>query len=429
MYNCKPGCVALKNEVVVSNQTGDIIYTHIGATLYENIMFPVKGIYTITLTAYCGDKKCECKFQITVDKGTVLVEPPLGGNPGSENPNGNPPTTNTTTPTSSAIEKALQDILPPDFSGGILVAKKDSILYEKYKGNNVGNHTSFDLASVAKTFTAMAVLKTAEEKKIGLSDDITKYLPNFPMAGITIKMLLSHTSGLEDYVKFMQTTDVDKSNMLSNADLLQYIIKNKEKVKSGLPGAAFNYSNTNFALLALIIEKVSGQTYGQHLAEKFFTPLKMEDTYVFSQATAKTATPSYYKNGKAYDLKFLDFIYGDKNIYTSVKDMMKWDRALRDGKIFSKETMALAYTPNTPLIADQSNYGLGWRLLLVPNGKKIVYHNGWWHGNRSVFIRLLDEDAVIVILSNSSFTTISNSRKLADLFGAYKQTGRSMVNF
>ena len=80
-------------------------------------------------------------------------------------------------------------------------------------------------------------------------------------------------------------------------------------------------------------------------------------------------------------------------------------------------------------IADQSNYGLGWRILLVPNGKKIIYHNGWWHGNRSVFIRLLDEDALIVILSNSSFTTISNSRKLADLFGQYKQTGKSIVNF
>jgi CubicO group peptidase (beta-lactamase class C family) len=109
--------------------------------------------------------------------------------------------------------------------------------------------------------------------------------------------------------------------------------------------------------------------------------------------------------------------------------MMKWDKALREGKVFSKESIALAYTPSSNLVPDQSNYGLGWRILLVPNGKKIIYHNGWWHGNRSVFIRLLDEEAVIVILSNSSFTTISNSRKLADLFGAYKQTGKSIVNF
>ena len=427
IYNCKPGCAAIKNEVVIRNQTGDIIYTHVGATLYENIIFPVKGIYTVTLTAYCGDKKCECKFQITVDKVTVTAEPPEVVNIPNGNPVNNPPTTNT--PTQQEIENVLTGILPPDFSGQILVAKKDSVLYEKYKGNNVNNHTSFDLASVAKTFTAMAVLKMAEENKIKLSDDVTKYLSNFPILGISIKMLLSHNSGLDDYVKFLQSADVDKSEMLSNGDLLQYIIKNKSKIQTGKPGGSFNYSNTNFAMLALIIEKVSGQTYGQYLADKFFKPLKMEDTYVFSQATSKTATPSYYKNGKAYDLKFLDFIYGDKNVYSSVKDMMKWDKALRDGKIFSQETMRQAYTANSTLIADQSNYGLGWRLLLVPNGKKIVYHNGWWHGNRSVFIRLLDEEAVIIILSNSSFTTISNSRKLADLFGAYKQTGRSIVNF
>ena len=182
-------------------------------------------------------------------------------------------------------------------------------------------------------------------------------------------------------------------------------------------------------MLALIIEKISGQTYGQYLSDKFFRPLNMGDTYVYGPATVKTATPSYYKNGKAYGVKFLDFIYGDKNVYSTVKDMMKWDKALRDGKIFSKESMAMAYAPGSTLIADQSNYGLGWRILLVPNGKKIIYHNGWWHGNRSVFIRLLDEDAVIIILSNSSFTTISNSRKLADLFGAYKQTGKNIINF
>ena len=155
----------------------------------------------------------------------------------------------------------------------------------------------------------------------------------------------------------------------------------------------------------------------------------MNDTYVFNERNAKNATPSYYKNGKTYDIKFLDFIYGDKNVYSTVRDMMKWDEALRSGKIFSKETLALAYTANSNLIPDKSNYGLGWRILLVPNGKKIIYHNGWWHGNRSVFIRLLDENALIVILSNSSFTTISNSRKLADLFGTYKQTGKNIVNF
>ena len=420
MYNCRPGCVCVKNEVVIRNQTGDIIYTHSGATLYENILFPEPGPYTITLTAWCGDKKCECVFKTDVTPGTgtpeIIIDP--GGH--------NPPVTTTVTP--GGIDKVLSEILPPDFNGAVLVAQRDSILYEKYTGK-VNTHTAFDLASVAKTFTAMAILKMAEEKKLNLNDDPGKYLDGFPFTGITLKMLLSHRSGLDDYVKFLQAPEVDKTKMMSNADLLQYIIANKNKVQIAAPGAAFDYSNTNFALLALIIEKVSGQTYPQYLSDKFFKPLHMDDTYVFGPANSATSLPSYYKNGKPYELKNLDYIFGDKNIYTTVKDMMKWDKALRDGKIFSKETLTLAYTPGSPLVPYQSNYGLGWRILQVPNGKKMVYHNGWWHGMRSVFIRLTDEDAVIIILSNSSFATISESRKLADLFGQYQQAGKSIVNF
>jgi CubicO group peptidase (beta-lactamase class C family)/PKD repeat protein len=429
MYNCKPGCTVSKTEVVIRNQTGDIIYTNSDATIYETVVFPIKGIYTVNLVAWCGGKKCECKFQIVVDGGVGTLDPPTGTG------NDNPPTstveppTNTGTPSTETIAAALEKILPPDFSGGILVAKDNKVLYEKYKGNKVNNRTAFDLASVAKTFTAMAILKLSEEKKLSLNDAVVKYIPNFPYPTITIKMMLSHTSGLEDYVKFLQASDVDKSFTWSNADLLNYIIKNESKVKVANAPAVFNYSNTNFAMLAMVIEKITNQNYGAYLNTKFFAPLGMKDSYVFDKSNAATATPSYYKNGKAYDIKFLDFIYGDKNVYSTVKDMLKWDRALRDGKIFNKETLELAYTPGTKLIADQSNYGLGWRILVVPNGKKIIYHNGWWHGNRSVFIRLLDEDALIVILSNSSFTSISNSRKLADLFGQYKQSGKSLVGF
>lgn len=424
VYHCKTNsCLSVNNSVVVTNSNNDIVYTHVGAMLYETFQFPTDGLYTVKLTAHCGNKVCECIFKINVTP--AMVEPPKLPVPPVVN------TVPTKTPTPATIDSLLAGILPKDFSGGILVAKNDTAIYEKYIGkqNGVNSHTAFDLASVAKTFTGMAILKMAENKQLDLNDDVKKYLPNFPFAGITIKMLLSHRSGLEDYVKFMETSDWDKKQLMTNADLLQYIIANPTKVKIAEPGKAFNYSNTNFAMLALVIEKVNVSSYKQYITNTFLKPLQMNDSYVFGKDDIGKATKSYYSNGRTYDFKYLDLIYGDKNIYSTVGDMMKWDAALRSTKIFTKATLELAFSPTNKLEPYKSNYGLGWRMLLVPNGKKLIYHNGWWHGNRSVFIRMVDEKAVIIILSNSSFTTISQAKKLADLFGEYQQTTKNFENF
>jgi len=190
------------------------------------------------------------------------------------------------------------------FNGGLVVAHNGTIVYERYNGfknprkhiDSVNVHTAFHLASVSKTFTAMGILKLWEEGKLDIHDDISKYLSGFP-PGVTIKDLLSQRSGLRNYVHFMDQSGWDKRKYLTNNDLLQYIIKHHSEIQYTAAGHHFEYSNTNYAFLALIIEKVSGETYDEFLTKTFFQPLRMQDTYVYSIKDTASATRSYKLSG------------------------------------------------------------------------------------------------------------------------------------
>ena len=323
----------------------------------------------------------------------------------------------------------FDSLLKRNFNGSVLVAKNGEVVYEKYvglkklndKNDPVNEHTAFHLASVSKTFTAMAVLKLWEQGKLDINDDVSKYLQGFPFPGITVKMLLSQRSGLKNYVHYMDQAGWDKKKFLTNQDLLQYIITHKAQIQGVTPGRHFEYCNTNYALLALIVEKASGETYPQYLSQTFFQPLQMNDTYIFDLSKLQTATQSYKRNRRQYPMEYLDAVYGDKNVYSTVRDLLKWDNALRSGKLFKQTTLDCAYTPYSLEKPGQRNYGLGWRMLLIPNGKKLIYHNGWWHGNRTAFVRMIDEGATIIALSNNDCTRVYASKKLCNLFGDYKQ--------
>jgi CubicO group peptidase (beta-lactamase class C family) len=315
------------------------------------------------------------------------------------------------------------------FNGGLLVAHNGTIVYERYSGfkdprrhkDSVNAHTAFHLASVSKTFTAMAILKLWEDGKLDIHDDISKYLTGFP-AGITIKNLLSQRSGLRNYVHFMDQSGWDKRKYLSNSDLLQYINQHHAEVIYTTAGRHFEYSNTNYAFLALIIEKVSGETYDEYLTRVFFQPLQMQDTYVYSIKDTATATRSYKMSGRMYPMEYLDMVYGDKNVYSTPEDMLKWDAALRGGIMFKQSTLDSAYTPYSLEKRGKRNYGFGWRMIVYPDGKKLIYHNGWWHGNRTVFIRMMEENATIIALCNNDNKRVYASKKLCDVFGNYQQS-------
>ena len=329
----------------------------------------------------------------------------------------------------NASRRFFDSLFSHGFNGGLVVAHNGVIVYEKYSGfkdprkhkDSVNAQTAFHLASVSKTFTAMAVLKLWEEGKLDIHDDISKYLNGFP-PGITIKNLLSQRSGLRNYVHFMDQSGWDKRKYLTNADLLQYIIQHHAEVIYTAAGHHFEYSNTNYAFLALIIEKVSGETYSEFITKTFFQPLHMQDSYVYSIQDSARATRSYKLSGRQYPMEYLDLIYGDKNIYSTPDDMLKWDVALRGGILFKQSTLDSAYTPYSLEKRGKRNYGLGWRMIVLPGDKKLIYHNGWWHGNRTVFIRMMEENGTIIALCNNDNKRVYASKKLCDVFGNYQQS-------
>lgn len=309
------------------------------------------------------------------------------------------------------------------------------MIYEKYAGktdlrkkDTLTSATPLHIASTSKTFTGIATLRLVQEGRISLSDTLTKFFPGFPYRGITVQMLLSHRSGLPNYLHFMSNAkwDRDEHNKWNhkyarNEDVLKFLME-KRPDPAGKPNGRFNYCNTNFVLLAMIIEKITGKPYPEYMQEKWFLPLEMKNTYVFTLKDTLTATPSFTTTGTYWGYDFLDGTYGDKNIYSTPQDLLKWDQALYSGQLLRPSLLDSAFSPYSFEKASVHNYGFGWRLQLLPNGKKVIYHFGKWHGFNAAFARLTDEKATIIILGNKFTRTIYNAAHLCyDLFGDYQQ--------
>jgi CubicO group peptidase (beta-lactamase class C family) len=344
------------------------------------------------------------------------------------------------------IEESYRNILGKrGFNGSILVAKNGQILFEDYQGYYdikskapITPTTPFHIASTSKTFTAMAILKLWEEGEIELDKTVDTYLTGFPYPEITVRMLLNHRSGLNNYAYFMVDRQVHaykvkgkrgrwikkyriiklpvvvKSGFVNNQDMLDFMIKYKPNVVFGA-NRGFSYSNTNFALLALIIEKLSGKDYPTYIKDNIFTPLGMEHSFVFSEKDTSHYQPSYYPNNRPYLLEKFDCIYGDKNIYSTVRDILLWDKALYQGSFVSPTTLELAFLPGSNDRPSIHNYGLGWRMINQPD-QQIIYHNGWWHGNNSVFCRFIKDTATIIVLGNKFNHNIYKAKNIAASF-------------
>jgi CubicO group peptidase (beta-lactamase class C family) len=318
-----------------------------------------------------------------------------------------------------------KDFIAKGFNGAILVAKKGRVIFEDYHGyfnlfkkDSLTSRSAFHIASISKTFTAMAILKLVEMGKLNLADDIKKFFPGFPYDNVTIKLLLSHRSGLPNYIYFMEKLGWNRLQYCSNEDVLSYLVKYKPPV-TNRAGTHFTYCNTNYALLGLIIEKASGQSYADFLQTNFFTPLNMIDTYVFNITDSARAMPSFDWRGRLEKLTYLDTGFGDKNIYSTPEDLLKWDQALYTNQIFTEKTLEEAFTPYSNEKPGIRNYGYGWRMNVYPNGKKIIYHNGWWHGNNTVFIRMIQDSVTIIVLGNKYNRTIYQANKMAEIFDPF----------
>jgi CubicO group peptidase (beta-lactamase class C family) len=329
---------------------------------------------------------------------------------------------------SIAEEFYRNELLPSKFNGAMLVAKNGKIIFEKYNGYQhlevkdlIDENSSFHLASVSKTFTGMAICKLWEEGKLKLTDTVSTFLSGFNYFGVTIQTLLDHRSGLPNYVHTLTEKEYKGKKMITNQDVLAFLIKNKKTLSFGKPDKDFNYCNTNYALLALIIEKVSGKTFSEYLSTTFFEPMEMKHTFVFTPEMEDKVMPSYNWKSQKEPFMYLDGVYGDKNIYSTPRDMLKWDSVLTYGKMFKPETLEAAYRGYSNERRGIKNYGLGWRLYLYPNNKKIIYHNGWWHGNNTFFSRMVEDSVTIIVLGNRFNKHIYETRKLYTAFGNNEQ--------
>ncbi len=335
---------------------------------------------------------------------------------------------NTTTPTTENVTDYISQIAAAQlkafytyrhnnkydaFNGTVLVAKDGKALYKDAFGYSnfstkdpLTTQSSFQLASTSKTFTSTAILKLVEEGQVSLDDSIQKFFPDFPYHGITVKLLLSHRSGLPEYIYWSPDFIGRDKLYLTNKTFLEVLIK-RHPARRSSPDKMFHYCNTNFALLACIIEKVSGKSYHDYLQANIFEPLEMHNTFVFNieDSFPHCGTNCYLNKWTQWGLTFSDGVVGDKGIYSSVEDMLKWDNALKQGKIISIQMQQLAYTPhNIDRYSFRGepnrNYGYGWRLLMQPDRSYVVYHNGNWHGCNNVFSRDLTNGYTIIVLSN-----------------------------
>ena len=305
------------------------------------------------------------------------------------------------------------------FNGAILVAKNGHILFERYKGygnfitrDTINEHTPLHLASISKTFTGMAVLKLWEEGRLSLDDSLQKYFPQLPYYGITIKMLLSHRSGLPNYLYFMDSI-WDKHKEMTNEDVLNALIQYHPQMQIA-PGKRFQYCNTNFLLLALIVEKISGKQFPDYMKQNVFEPLGMNDTYIFSIKDTAKYIPTWSVS-KPFTMDPYDCTYGDKNVYSTAHDLFMWDRSLYQHTFLKKSTLDMAFTPMSNEVRSMHNYGLGWRLF-IKNGDTVIYHNGKWHGTNTSFIRLVQDTATIIVLGNKENRNIYMAKEMESIF-------------
>ncbi|MEI7510334.1 MAG: serine hydrolase domain-containing protein [Flavobacterium sp.] len=307
-----------------------------------------------------------------------------------------------------------------------LVAQNGQIIYENYKGfanrskkESITKETPLHIASVSKVLTATAVLILIDAKKIKLEQKVTEFLPNFPYPDVTIQTLLNHRSGMKNYAYFTYKTGVwDIRKELSNQDIVTIMKKNKIPLESKT-NTRFSYCNTNYAILALVIEKVTKMKYPDAMQEMIFKPLGMTNTFVYETPKHRGKVSLSYKGNMDLAVEYLDGIYGDKNIYSTPRDLLKFDKARYAPSFLNAELLKKVYQGYSHEKRGEKNYGLGIRMLEFDKGEPFYYHNGWWHGNTSCFINMRKEKVSMFVISNKYTHKTYQTKKLAPIFGNY----------
>ncbi len=302
------------------------------------------------------------------------------------------------------------------FNGAVLVAQYGKVIYTGAYGysnlstkDTLTSQTPFQLASVSKQFTAVAVMQLKEKGLLNYDDPVYRFIPGFPYdSSITIRMLLTHRSGLPNYIYTLEKY-ADRSRPMSNSEVVEKLLAYKP-APYGYPDRRFQYNNTNYALLANIVERLSGKSFRQYADENLFRPLGMTNSFISDGTDTRvtTAATGYTGGRRSLRLDYLDGVTGDKGVYATVEDLFKWDRGLYSEKIIKQATLQEAFLPahgDANLIT--KNYGFGWRLQKLPDNQWLTFHTGWWHGFKNYFMRNLGDQTTIIVLSNVANSYLS----------------------
>ncbi len=274
--------------------------------------------------------------------------------------------------------------------------------------------TNYRLASVTKQFTAAAVLLLVEDGKIGLDDMVSRWLPSAGEATgrVTIRQLLTHTSGIADYEDLLPAGDTAQ---VHDRDVPGMLARN-DKVYSA-PGSRYRYSNSGYALLALVVETASGVSFATFLRERIFLPLEMAESVAFENAVSTVSNRAFghTMRGGAWarkDQSTTSAVLGDGGIYSSIDDLEKWDAAWNDSRLLTDESRRTALTPQTATDQEGTRYGFGWRVTGAT-----VWHSGETSGFRNVIVRFPARRLTVVLLTNRDAPEpYETALRVADIF-------------
>lgn len=295
------------------------------------------------------------------------------------------------------------------FNGVVLVAEKGKVSFRKAYGESdfrthapVTGSSAFNLASVSKQFFTMMIMMLKEQGKLAYDDRVKQYLPVFPYNQITIRQLMNHTSGLPEYFD-MATRNMSLLDTLTNTMLLD-LLAHKKPALEFQPGDRMSYCNTNYLMISLIVEKVSGMPVEKFLEQHIAKPLKLKNTFIYS-LKMKSYPPSrvfgfFIEGGKPIlnDLMRFDGVTGDGNVYSSVDDLLIWDQALYTEKLVKRATFQEAITPAKLNDGSESRYGFGWA---IEAPGEIISHSGGWVGFNTLIVRDIKQKKTLIILDNS----------------------------
>ena len=334
------------------------------------------------------------------------------------------------------LAKALDQILsgqfkPTEPGGALLIAKKGEVVYEKGFGLAnlewnvpINPNTVFQIGSITKLFTALAILQLSEKQKLSLQDSIQKFIPGFPAKEhtITIEHLLTHSSGIKD---FMTLDHPDPFVLRKDLKAIEVINFFKNEPLIFTPGTKSSYSNSGYFLLGYIIEAASGLSYGQYIAENIFKPSGMNNSYYGDNAVViPNRANSYSKEGNLFkngDYRSMSIPYSAGAILSTVEDLFKWHQALYNNKLLKKETLLKAFTAFQLKDGTKGDFGYGWMVNYQVDGSPALVHSGGISGFNSLFIYLPNEDVLVVLFSNLREAKVQETATNAALLAVGKK--------